>query len=56
MIHMKKRNKLSMAQLDRLVYVNANLKLTRKGQASCGPKETNPDSMKMEIPKEEMIH
>ena len=56
MIHTKKRNKLSTAQLDRLVYVNANLKLIRKGQASCGLKEINPDAMKVEIPAEEMIH
>ena len=56
MIHTKKRNKLSTAQLDRLVYVNANLKLLRKGQMAEGPKEINPDLMRVEIQEEEMIH
>ncbi|MCO5601630.1 hypothetical protein L7F22_055753 [Adiantum nelumboides] len=55
-IHTKKRNCLTPAQLKRLVFVNSNLKLLRKREKTKAINEINPDTFKVEIPLEELVH
>lgn len=55
-IHTKKRNCLSHAQLRRLVFVNTNLRLLRKRDKQRSINEANPDTFKVEIRLEDVVH
>ncbi len=52
MFHTKKRNKLSTAQLERLVYCHCNLRLLEQRGNRIAPQQVNPDLIDIEKVKD----